>query len=307
MPVFGTYDQVGIKEDVSNIISNISPTKTPFQSVIGSEKVASTLFEWQEDSLRDAADNAKVEGADAVDASLTATTMRNNRTQIFSETVKVSGTADAVSTYGRAKELAYQLAKSSAQLKRDFEKALVGSAQDKVVGDNATARKFAGFQYQLDSSSIVYTHATVDDTALSEAKLLEMLQACFDNGADPSQVQVTPSNSIIVANFAAASGRYRTINTGGDDKKIVNAVNIYVSPFGEQKISLNRFLRDKNTIAFDPDMWAKATLRPWNRETLAKTGDATRVQLLGEFSLKHKNFKASGIIVEKAVSTGGFA
>jgi hypothetical protein len=307
MAAFSTYDQVGIKEDVSSIISNISPTKTPFQSDIGSEKTSSTLFEWQEDSLRAGAANAAVEGADATEAALSATVMRDNRTQIFQETVKVSGTADAVSTHGRAKELAYQLAKSSAQLKRDFEVALVGLAQAKVVGNAATARKFAGFQLQLDTSSVIYTHATVDNTALTEAKLIEMLQACYTNGADPSRIQVTPSNSVIVANFAAASGRYRTLNTGGSDKAIVNVVNLYVSPFGEQKVALNRFLRDKNTIAYDPEQWAKVTLRPWSRETLAKTGDATKVQLLGEFSLKHKNFKASGCIVEKAVSTGGFA
>jgi hypothetical protein len=309
MPTYGTYEQIGQAEDVSDIISNISPTKTPFQSSIGNEKVSATLFEWQEDSLRAVANNAVAEAADATDVAIVPTVMRNNRTQILQETVKVSGTADAVKTYGRAKEMAYQMAKSSAQVKRDLENAFVGTAQTAVTGDNTTptARKMAGFQRQLDASSVIYTHATVDNTALSEAKLVEMLQACFTNGAEPSQVQVTPSNSVVVANFASASGRYRTINTGGSDKTIVNAVNLYVSPFGEQKISINRFLRDKNTIAFDPEQWAKATLRPWSRTPLAKTGDSTREQILGEFSLKHKNYKASGCIVEKATSTGGFA
>ena len=48
---FHTYDQVGIKEDISDVISNITPTNTPFQTLIKTEKVHNTLFQWQEDSL----------------------------------------------------------------------------------------------------------------------------------------------------------------------------------------------------------------------------------------------------------------
>jgi hypothetical protein len=83
MAVYTTYEQVGKKEDVSDIISNISPTKTPFQSAIGSDKVDNTLFQWQEDSLRSVQDNAKAEGADAADIVVVPTVMRNNQTQIL--------------------------------------------------------------------------------------------------------------------------------------------------------------------------------------------------------------------------------
>src|SRR5262245_60231045 len=135
---YQTYDQVGIAEDVSDIISNISPTKTPFQTAIGGEKVTNTLFEWQEDSLRAAASNAKAEGADAVDTARTPTVMRQNHTQIMSETVKVSRTASRVKTYGRAREMAYQMEKASKALKRDLEFAFVGSRQVSVAGDEST-------------------------------------------------------------------------------------------------------------------------------------------------------------------------
>jgi hypothetical protein len=108
---------------------------------------------------------------------------------------------------------------------------------------------------------------------------------------------VTPSNSVVLAGFAAAAGRYRTI-TGSDSKKIVNVVNLYVSPFGEQKVEINRWLKAKNTLIYDPDMWTNVTLRPWERKDLAKTGDSTKAMLLGEFSLKHKNFFASAAVIE---------
>jgi hypothetical protein len=301
MATFQTYETVGIKEDISDIISNISPTKTPFQSSIGSEKATQTLFEWQEDSLRAVADNPQVEGADATYITVDPTVMRTNRTQIFSEAVQVSGTLDSTSTYGRARESAYQLAKSSAQLKRDFENALVGTAQTAVTGSDSVARKMAGAQAQIAAANNVYTGGA--STVMTEAMLLTALQNCYTGGAEPSMVQVTPSNSLVLAAYAAASGRYRTLQTGGADKTLVNVVNLYVSPFGEVKVQLNRFLKaSESALVFDPSMWAKVTLRPWFRETMAKTGDSTKQQIVGEFSLKHKNQAASALVIEQTSS-----
>lgn len=302
MALFQTYEQVGIKEDISDIISNISPTKTPFQTSIGNEKVTNTLFQWQEDSLRSVASNPVLEGADASFITVTPTVMRNNHTQIFAEAVQVSGTVDAVSTYGRARESAYQLAKSSAALKRDLENAFVGTAQAAVAGADATARQMAGVQVQIDSGNVVYTGGTT--TAPSEANFLTVLQDIFQAGADPSIIQLTPANSVVFASFAAAAGRYRTLPTGTDgDKALVNVVNLYVSPFGQQKVQVNRFLKSSDSLVYDPAQWAKVTLRPWTRETLAKTGDSLKMMIVGEFSLKHKNTKASGLVVEQ-VSSG---
>lgn len=299
-----TYEQVGIAEDVSDIISNIAPTKTPFQSGIGNGRVNNTLFEWQEDTLRAAAVNAKAEGADAVDNTIVPTSMRSNRTQIMSETVKVSRTSSRVKTYGRAKEMAYQLEKASKQVKRDLEHAFVGTAQASVAGDNSgpVARQMAGFQRQLDSTTVSYTGGV--STVPTEAMLLAALQTCYANGAEPTRIHVTPSNSVVVAAFAAAAGRYRTLQNGtANDKTIVNVVNLYVSPFGEQKVEINRFQKAKNTLIFEPDMWEKQTLDPWTRVPLAKSGDYDRQMIVGEFSLKHKNFFASAAIIE-AVSSG---
>ena len=51
MATFTTYDQVGKAEDVSDVITNITPTDTPFTSSIRTEKVNARIFEFQEDSL----------------------------------------------------------------------------------------------------------------------------------------------------------------------------------------------------------------------------------------------------------------
>jgi len=298
MATMTTYEQIGIKEDVSDVISNLTPTKTPFQSAIGADTTKAISFEWLEDELRAAGTNAKVEGADATFITVNPPATRSNRTQILAEAVQVSDTTDTVSTYGRAKEMAYQMRKSSAQLKRDLEYAYVGSAQTEVVGSASVARKMKSAQVQI--SGVTYTGGTIAvPVALTEAFLMTALQASFTAGAEPTRIQVTPTNSVVLAAFASAAGRYRTFQNGtSGDKTIVNVVNLYVSPFGEQKVEINRFLMAKNTLVYDPNQWAKVWLRPWARTALAKTGDSSKQQILGEVSLKHKNYAASNLIVE---------
>lgn len=287
---YTTYDQVGLAEDVSDVISNISPTKTPFQTAIGSEKVSARLFEWQEDSLRAPADNKFAEGFVAADVARSATSMRSNYTQILSDTFRISKTADAVKTYGRAKETAYQLAKSGEELKRDLEFAFVGQKNAAVAGDESTPREMAASFNQIDSGNV----EAGGTAALTETMLLNNHEAVFNAGGDPDIFMIKPSDSLIVANFTAASGRQREFS--GDTKKIVNVVDLYVSPFGELKVVLNRWLLSTTAMLIDTSMWKKVVLRNWSRTLLGVDGDAERHMLVGEFSLKHKNFKASGYI-----------
>jgi hypothetical protein len=297
---FTSYDAVGIKEDVSDIISNISPTKTPFQSDIGNEKVTQRLFDWQEDSLRAVAPNAQIEGADASFVTVVPTVLRANNTQILMEAVQVTGSMDATSSYGRAKESAYQLAKSAAQCKRDLENAYVGTKQTAVTGATGTARQMAGAQAQIAASHITYMGLAA---TLDEAHLLTALQNAYTDGAEPNVVYVTPSNSLSVAAFAKAAGRFRSIvDSAAAPGKVVNTVDIYVSPFGEVRVKINRFQAAGDTLVVDTTQWAKVTFRPWTRETLAKTGDSTKQMIVGEFSLKHKNQKASALVVDNATS-----
>jgi len=295
MTQFRSFDTVGKKEEVADIISNLTPTKTPFISQIGSEKVSNTLFQWQEDSLRAVQANAQVEGFTATSATLTPTTMRSNVTQILEKTIFVSGSVDAIDHYGRAKESAYQLSKAMAEVKRDLEHACVGTRQTQVVGNSTTARQFDGFQAQVAAAQLVATGGAA--TPLSEANLLECLQRLWAEGVDPSVLMVTAADARTVAGFAASAGRERDFGAG---KKIVNAVDLYVSPFGEVKVQLNRFLNAGDSLIYDPDMWKLVSFRPWFRETLAKTGDRTMMMVVGEYSLKHKNRLASGIIRRQA-------
>lgn len=303
MATYTTYDTVGIKEDVSDIISNIAPTKTPFQTMIGKGKTSNRQFQWLEDSLRAVQANAKVEGFEASDATLTPPTLRSNYTQIMEKTIKVAATEDAVDQYGRAKETAYQLSKAAEELKRDKEHAYVGLAQAATAGDStSTARLTASAASQVTNATNRYfTGAatplggtTGTAAALTENAILAAGQAVYNQGGEASVLMIKPADSLIVAGFTGASGRQREFS--GDTKKVVNVVDLYVSPFGEYKVVLNRFQKTTDAWLLDPEMWEDVTLRAWTREPLAKSGDSSKHMIVGEYGLKHKNFAGDALI-----------
>jgi len=288
---YTTYDQVGKKEDVSSLITMITPTDTPFTSMIKSEKVNARVFEWQEDSLPNAKDNKQVEGATFTNVARTATTLRTNNTQVLSDVFEVTATADAIATHGRAKETSYQLAKALKAIKRDLEFAYVGQDNSKVTGSASVAREMDSVIPQISTDVDAGSNAT---DALTESKLLELGEDCFDNGSDPSVFMIKPADAQIVSAFTGASGRYRNINDG--NRTLVNAIDLYVSPYGEYKVVLNRHQKTTHAFLIDPAMFRSCVLRPFTRELLAKTTDGDRHAIVGEYSLKHMSYSDSGMI-----------
>ena len=293
MATYTTYDQVGKAEDVSSIITDISPTDCPLYSTIRSEKVSARVFEWQEDSLAAAANNAQVEGADPSMATLSATTLRTNNCQIMTKAFQVSATADAIKTYGRAKETAYQLGKALKEIKRDVERAYVGVDNAAVTGNSSTAREMASATQMIASGNTVDQGSNATD-AMTEAKLLDVHQAVYNAGGDPTLLMIKPADSEIVAGFTGASGRQRTFND--EVTTLVNAVNIMVNPYGSLKVVLNRHQLTTHAFLLDPTMWRTCVLRPFSRTLLSKTGDSDKHFVVGELGLKHMNQSASGML-----------
>lgn len=290
MTTLVTYAMVGVAEDVSSTIANISPSATPFQSMIKSEKVHSRTFEWLEDSLRASAATALVEGADSSMTAVGQPTTRSNTTQIIGESFQVSATSDAVKTHGRAKETAYNLAKVLKQVKLDVEKSMVGVSQAAVVGTASAARKMASIDQQISTTVDSGSNST---DPLTEAKLLELGQTCYTNGSDPSVLMIKPADSTIIAGFASSSNRQRDL---ADNKTLVNAIDVLVTSFGTYRVVLNRECLATNAYLIDPSMFKQAVLRPFTRTLLAKTGDSDKHMVVGEVSVKHSQFADSGMI-----------
>ena len=285
-----TFDQVGKKLDFEDAIYDISPTATPFLSSIGSSTATATLHQWMQDSLAAVGSNILVEGANAGAASTVTQVVKTANTQIFGKVVATSGTAEAVGTYGRSSDLALAIAKAGKELKRDIEHSFVGLSQAGTAGNGTTGRQLTSAANQIASAT---TNTAGSNRSFSEALLLDVLEKAYNEGGEPNQVQVTPSHSVIVAGFAAASGRQRNFDTG---TKIVNVVDIYVSPFGEVSVVPNRFLQANTCLVLDTEYWSRAVLRPIQTIQLAKVGDSDQRQMLTELTLVCESDVASGKI-----------
>jgi hypothetical protein len=315
MATYKQYDVVGDREDLSDVIYNISPTDTPFMSSVGKTKATAVLHEWQTDSLAAAdATNAAVEGADATSATLSPTTRVGNRTQISQKTIQVSGTLDnAIDKAGRKSEKAYQLSKASSELKRDMEKILLSNqvAAAGTGGGSPTARKLGALQtwintnVSLGSSGVagsLGTTAKVDGTnrAFDEDQLKEVVREAYTAGGNPSVVMLSPAKKQEFSAFAGIAEQ-RYMAPANKQSTIVGAADIYLSDFGTLSVVPNRFMTaeaDSGEVAFvlDPEYAAIAYLRPFQTNELAKTGDSEKTQLLVEYTLEVKNEAAHGLI-----------
>lgn len=310
---FQTFQAVGNREDLSNLIFNISPTQTPFTSKVKRQKIKSTFHEWQTDALADAAANAQVQGDDATTNTAVPTVRLKNYTQILAKTVQVSETQRAVDTAGRDDEFDYQVAKRSKELKRDLEYAAIRN-QASTAGSSASAALMASVESWLATNKTSagqgtaqttpgYSSGTVaaptDSTTAGtvvEAMLKNVIQLAFTQGGDPKILMVGPATKSKVSGFAGIATQYR--ETGDKQATIVAGADTYVSNFGVHAIVPNRFMRDQNILALDMDYWALGELRPFQSVNLAKTGDSDRKQIKGEYTLICRQEKASGKVTD---------
>ena len=318
-----TYDAIGIREDLSNIIYNISPMDTPFVNGCGRGSCDNTLFEWQTDELAAAAVNFQKEGYD-IDAKAVAEPRRlSNYTQISATKVQTSGTAEAVDFAGRKSSQAYQLAKRAKELKRDMEfMLLMGTAKD--AGASGSARNTGAYSTWIgtdststspviaastgaglsNSGASTYPDGTTSagtggaDTAITLAMINTCVGRIWDLGGSPdtilckSDVKQTISSASVGG--ATVADLYKDVGSSEKPATAVNAVDVLVTDFGTFKIIPDRFLPDGNCDVIDFDLWSIDYLRPFRTETLAKTGDSVKQMLIAEYGLRAKNGSGSG-------------
>ena len=322
---FDTYTAVGNREDLSNVIYNISPSDTPFMSAIGKTSANAVKHEWQKDTLAAPGANAQLEGDVVTPAASSPTTRLDNIAQIFRKTASVTGTQEIVNKAGRTSELAYQMAKRMKELKLDIELALLQN-QAKVTGDATTARKLAGLQSWLCTNTShaadgadptaatgAYTRTAGTARKPTEDMVTDVMQSCYTNGGKPTMMMVSPKmKGYISANFIGGVGSPVTTYRQQASKTAGNVVEVYQTDFGLLDIVPNRVMvnatsaldTSKNIFLIDPKMFALAWLRPIFREDLAKTGDAKNVMLTAELTLESRNEASSGIIADVDPAAG---
>lgn len=294
MPVYQTYQAIGEKEDLLDLIVNITPTETPFFTACKRTDATGTFHESQTDTLAAAATNAVVEGVDATFPTLSPTTRIGNYCQIMNKAFWVSHTMEAVSKAGRDSEYGYQAEKAMKELARDTEFELLRSTS--ASGASGTARSLDGLFAWITTNT---------STAASSRDLLEelyndMLQTIFDSGGNPN---VTYCNGFQKRQISAFTGPTNTRrNIALDDRTLINAVDAYDSNFGKQVIVIDRHVPAAQIALVEQALWRVAILRATKHYPLPDDGGGPRGKIEHELTLESGNQAASGEILNLTTS-----
>jgi hypothetical protein len=306
---FDTYDSIGEREDLSDVIYNISPTDTPFLSSAAKTKATAVLHEWQTDSLAAAVTNNQViEGDEVTIDAISATTRLSNSCQIMDKAICITGTQEAVDKAGRASEIAYQIAKKAKELKRDLESSLTSNNAE-VTGSATAARVAGGLRSWVATNDNMGTSGTsggAGNTAagngtqrvFTESLLKSVIKSVWNAGGNPTMIMVGPFNKQKLSGFTGNSTRF----DAGADATLYTSVDVYASDFGQLQVVPNRFSRDRDAWVLDMDYWGVAFLRDFTMHDIAKTGDADKRQLLLEATLESRNEAASGVVADVTTS-----
>jgi len=296
----------GLREDLSDVIYNLSPTDTPFTSNVGRGTADAVYHEWQTAKLASPnVNNAQFQGDDISSFTPAAVTTRlGNRTQILRKEVIISGTLEAVSKAGRRSELAYNMMLRMKEFKIDLEAILLNN-QAKLVGNTTTAPLMAGVPAWLfTNTNHVGTNPTGDGTnarvdgtarAFTEVMLQDVLSKIWTNcGEEPDVLMVGGSNKTKASAFTGNATKMVDVAT----RKLTATVDVYVGDFSSVAIIANRFQRARDAFVLNWNYWSVDWLRPVKQQPLAQTGDAEKRMILGEMTLQAKNETASGGIFD---------
>lgn len=325
-----SYNVIGNREDLTDILTNISPTATPFFSSIGRTTARSTNHEWQVDTLPTAiTTNAVTEGASAINASASVTTRLGNRTQIFQKVVCISNTQiDGMNTAGRENEWAYQMKRQSMALARDIEMSLVQNSAMLSTEASAVAARLEGLSLN-DNGGEISAHAVgwlssnwiagsfaagvtggVGASLSGRASMTEtifnnLLQTIWASGGRPNMILVGGYLKRVISGFSANATRYSSVSTG--DKVLAGSVSVYESDFGMVEMRLSNFIGNTVLGAIETQYFKMAQLRGLTFSRLAKDGDRERGQFIYEATLAAYAPSSSGKLTHMASALGASA
>jgi hypothetical protein len=306
------------KEDLQDMIYDISPMDTVFMNTIERGKATSTVHEWLTDTLVAASANAAVEGDSFSAVARTPPQRLKNYCQISRKDIEVTGTANAVDNAGMAKLMAYFTARAGKELKRDMEVGFLQNVAATSGGASLSARVSAGAENWIyipnhlspagssgtgttvAPASGFATGAVTDSsaTAVVEADLKSLLQQAWSTGGETDVILSGPTIYNKISQFSGIATRFRNVESRAQ-AQIIGAADVYVSAFGTHKIMLSRYCRSTVLFAFDMSTWAVNYLRPFQVVDIAKIGDAERKMLLAEYTLVCRspsaNTKMTGI------------
>lgn len=313
----------GTREDLLDIIVNISPLETPFLSGWPKVPAANITHEWLLDSLESPGDpdngdtdvHCTGEATDAVFEELAVRCRVNNSTHIFRQTGDVSETQRAVNNAGMADEYAYQKMKAMKELSTKIEFGLIHSiranqfapqaAYPGVCASPVGCRKMDGIFAIIDWDTGDFScldsekQGTVLDpsgspcTYVNPSILDDLHELMWNKGAKPKTIWVNAFQKRRISMFTV---NQTNRNIDASAKKLVNAIDVYESDFGLRRIALHRYIPTRRVLVLDEDFARIAVLRPVKSYELAKVGNSDKFMIEGEMTLEWRAPAGAGYL-----------
>lgn len=314
---FLTTAAKGNREQLSDVVSRITPEDTPIYSLITKGDVKGTHPEWETIALNAPGANVKTEGDEYAFAASTPAVRMGNYTQIMSKTGIISGSQEANDNAGNVEKRKYQKLMRGIEIRKDTEFSIVSN----VASVGGATRVSGGLPSWITSNvsrgatganggysqGTGLTVAATDGTQRAFTKVLldTTMQAAYQSGGNVRYASVSPYVKSVFVTFMSdtnvASFRYQT---DGGKNTIVSNADIYEGPFGKVTIMPNRVQAAsagvaRNVFLLDPEMISWDWYRGIQEDKgIAKTGDAEKFVILGEGCLKVDNEAAHGVIAD---------
>lgn len=306
MATWTTSASIGQREDLTDVVTRIDPSETPIFSNAKMEVTKAVFHEWQVSELAAAVDTNYVnEGADFSYVNPTPTTRLGNYHQISAQAAQVSGTLDAVSLAGRAKESAFIKIQKSLEQRRDIEKALCKN-EARSGSDARKAGKLMSYITNINvisaSTTPAGTGADVSDlagtnAALTLAKIDAAMKLAYADGGNPDILLVSPGNKVAFSDLSSGSAVTNQLHmTSPKEATIIGSVSMYLTDFGLLNVTIDRFNADDRIFLLDSDHYSLGHLpgRMFSVSDVAPSGDTTRFSIVSEWTLIMKAPKAHG-------------
>jgi len=253
MPTLLTTTSVGNREDLINVITNISPEQTPFLSALGKTKATAVNHEWLTDTLSAPADNAVIEGADVVATpTLGVRTRLGNHIQNFQKIGKISDVQEQVNKAGLTSEYAYQLQKATKELARDMERTCWEGVD--VAGSGTVAGRMGGV-FSFLSTNIVNGGGVASVSATATAGAATSITAAAGHGS-------TANQDYILITGGTGDGQWRLITAVATNVLTVlawdvipdatSAYTIFKAPAALSEVSMNDALQQASDEGGEP-------------------------------------------------------
>lgn len=308
----------GNREELSDVVSRITPEDTPIYSMIEKESFKTTHPEWETDALAAPAQNIQLEGDEYTFGATTPAVRMGNYTQIMRKDGIISGTQDATDNAGSVEQVKYQKLKKAVELRNDVEFAIVdtnasvggatresGSLSTWITTNVSRGATGANGGYNSGTGlTVAPTNGT--QRAFTKTLLDGVMQQGYTSGANFRHLFVSPYVKSVFVTFMSdtnvASFRYAA--SSGKNNSIVANADVYEGPFGKVVVHPNRVMAGSATLARNAFLVDTEFLKwGWFRKIkedkeVAKTGDAKKFVMLGEGALKVTNERGLGVVAD---------